>query len=515
MINSFKWSLVWLSGAFCSPRRLPIGVLMTAFTLPRRLKMLQCRPQKPDLAILGIFFGIFAGIYSLLWIAGQIIGEDLQKVHWTVSLASNILGYAAFFVPGYLIFNYVRQTGYSTSETNCLAPFIKLCFFGSDVGIDDSIEATKLTEPKEDKEQSGTKSRSDQKEFLHLLGCFAGLQCAYLTWGYLQEGIMTQKYVNTSGHSGMFTDSQFLVFVNRILAFGIALLFITWSNAVPRHKAPLYKYSFCSLSNIMSSWCQYEALKFVSFPMQVLAKASKVIPVMIMGRVVRKQKYQRYEYIVALMISFGMALFLFGSANTAKAKIATNEVATGVLGYVNWMSGFMLLIGYLGTDAFTSNWQGKLFTTYKMHSVQMMAGVNLFSCIFTFTSLVQQGAFYSSLVFMSQFPNFAWDCVLLSVCSGLGQLLIYHTIDKFGPLAFTIIMTLRQAMAIILSCILYGHTITASGVFGVLIVFSAVFLKIYYGHRLKRLAAQSKKESSQRMDVPLLVNVDANSGQQV
>ena len=100
------------------------------------------------------------------------------------------------------------------------------------------------------------------------------------------------------------------------------------------------------------------------------------------------------------------------------------------------------------------------------------------------------------------------------MCSGLGQLLIYHTIDKFGPLAFTIIMTLRQAMAIILSCVLYGHTITASGVFGVLIVFSAVFLKIYYGHRLKRLAAQSKKESSQRIDVQTL-KVEVNSGQQV
>ena len=512
MLNSFKGSLVWLSGALCSPSRLPIGILMTVLYLPRRLKMLQCRPQKADLTILTIFFGCFAGIYSFLWIAGRIIGEDLQKVHWTLSLAANVLGYSAFFVPGYYIFNYVRKSGYATSDTNCLAPAIKLCFFGSDVGIDDSIESTKQSEQKEDKEQSG-QARSERKEFLHLLGCFVGLQCAYLTWGYLQEGIMTQKYVNTSGHSGMFTDSQFLVFVNRILAFGIALLFITWSNAVPRHKAPLYKYSFCSLSNIMSSWCQYEALKFVSFPMQVLAKASKVIPVMIMGRVVRKQKYQRYEYIVALMISFGMVLFLFGSADTAKAKNVSNEVTTGVMGYINWISGFILLIGYLGTDAFTSNWQGKLFTTYKMHSVQMMAGVNLFSCIFTFTSLVQQGAFYSSLVFMSQFPNFAWDCVLLSMCSGLGQLLIYHTIDKFGPLAFTIIMTLRQAMAIILSCVLYGHTITASGVFGVLIVFSAVFLKIYYGHRLKRLAAQSKKESSQRIDVQAL-KVEVNSGQQ-
>ena len=35
------------------------------------------------------------------------------------------------------------------------------------------------------------------------------------------------------------------------------------------HRTPLYKYSFCSVSNTLSSWCQYEALKFVSFPTQV------------------------------------------------------------------------------------------------------------------------------------------------------------------------------------------------------------------------------------------------------
>lgn len=40
-------------------------------------------------------------------------------------------------------------------------------------------------------------------------------------------------------------------------------------------------------SNVMSSWFQYEALKYVSFPTQVLAKASKVIPVMLMGKVVQ------------------------------------------------------------------------------------------------------------------------------------------------------------------------------------------------------------------------------------
>ena len=38
-----------------------------------------------------------------------------------------------------------------------------------------------------------------------------GLQFSYLTWGLLQEKIMTQKYQNTSGDSQLFTNSQFLV----------------------------------------------------------------------------------------------------------------------------------------------------------------------------------------------------------------------------------------------------------------------------------------------------------------
>ena len=41
--------------------------------------------------------------------------------------------------------------------------------------------------------------------------------------------------------------------------------------------APPYKYSLAAISNVMSSWFQYEALKFVSFPLQVLSKSSKVI----------------------------------------------------------------------------------------------------------------------------------------------------------------------------------------------------------------------------------------------
>lgn len=153
-------------------------------------------------------------------------------------------------------------------------------------------------------------------------------------------------------------------------------------------------------------------------------------------------------------------------------------------------SGVLLLLGYMASDSFTSNWQNELFDSYKMSSVQMMCGVNLFSCLLTSASLLQQGTFYSSLVFMSQYPSFTFDCIILSICSAVGQLFIYYTISQFGAVIFIIIMTLRQAMAIILSCILYDHAISATGVLGVIIVFAAMFLKIYCSHRAKRRKQQ-------------------------
>ena len=73
----------------------------------------------------------------------------------------------------------------------------------------------------------------------------------------------------------LFKNSQFLVFINRVLALLIGYIVLQVIRQ-PRHTGPLYKYSYCSFSNIMSSWFQYEALKFVSFPTQVLCKASKV-----------------------------------------------------------------------------------------------------------------------------------------------------------------------------------------------------------------------------------------------
>jgi adenosine 3'-phospho 5'-phosphosulfate transporter B2 len=139
------------------------------------------------------------------------------------------------------------------------------------VKIDDKLE-----------EKGTTKSSPDNmSRNLKLLFCFIGLQVSYVLWGIVQEQLMTQEY-----KMGRFKSSAFCVFGNRFLALFISMAIVAYKRLTATKamkEAPYYYYAPSSLSNTVSSWAQYEALKFVSFPTQVLSKSCKLIPVMLVS----------------------------------------------------------------------------------------------------------------------------------------------------------------------------------------------------------------------------------------
>ena len=339
-------------------------------------------------------------------------------------------------------------------------------------------------EQKRSLEEGSVKAPADTKETklsvtaMRLLFCAAGLQGSYLTWGVVQEQIMTQTFEELSDdgvlHKVKFEDSQFLVFANRVLALIVAGVYISIAEQ-PYNTAPFYKYSYSSFSNIMSSWCQYEALKFVSFPTQVLCKASKMIPVMIMGKIVSGKSYPYSEYLVAVLLSFGTSLFLLSH----NADHTHHDQPTTLV-------GLLILVGYMIFDSFTSNWQSKLFKKHKMSSIQMMFGTNVFSSLFTFCSLLQTGGLLRSLSFTSRHPTFLYQIFVLSMTSAIGQLFIFYTINTFGPIVFVIIMTARMIFSIVLSCIIYKHSLASQAILGVVIVFAAISYRTYLRYRASK-----------------------------
>ena len=209
-----------------------------------------------------IILFLFLGGSSLLYLASTTVKLllPLAPLPWLLALGLNLLSYSTILLPGYAIISYVRRTGYlETAPDSVLKPLVRLLVTGQAGG---GVRKAILL-------------KTAGQEAAEVVFCSLGLLGAYASWGYLQEKIMTKEYEDSLGARGQFTESQFLVFVDRILAFSTALV-VGLLRRQPRRQAPIFKYSFCSLSNILSSWCQLEALKYVSFPTQVLAKATKV-----------------------------------------------------------------------------------------------------------------------------------------------------------------------------------------------------------------------------------------------
>mmetsp|Transcript_36058 Transcript_36058/g.52849 ORF Transcript_36058/g.52849 Transcript_36058/m.52849 type:complete len:407 (-) Transcript_36058:240-1460(-) len=322
---------------------------------------------------------------------------------------------------------------------------------------------------------TGSEAKDANEDFfitaLKFLFCFCGLQLSYLTWGYMQELIMTTEFKKTERFpDGKFPSAAFCVFSNRFLAIIVAMIAVKIRHGavLQNNAAPLLAFTPCALSNTMSSWSQYASLKYVSFPMQTVFKSSKVIPVMIMGKVLKGTVYPLSQYIEAAGITLGVAIFSLSSKSSDKDS-ATNLI------------GFIFLLMYITFDSFTSQWQDKVYQKYGKANVdpyQMMLGVNSSAICITTFGLIVTGDFPVVMSFLTENPEVLQYNIITAITSASGQLCIYYTIKEFGPIVFTIIMTTRQMISICISAIIFGHTITKVSLAGASIVFGVLFYQI-------------------------------------
>jgi len=162
------------------------------------------------------------------------------------------------------------------------------------------------------------------------------------------------------------------------------------------------------------------------------------------------------------------------------------------------------MLGYLMSDSFTSQWQDVLFKEYNLSSYQMMFGINAFSSIFTLASLLSTGELFSSIAFLARNPEAIWHICAFSTAGAVGQTFIFLTIKEFGPLVFTIVSTVRQLLAIVLSVIIFGHAIAAQGMVGAVLVFVAILYRVWKkdqeSKQAKELAKRAKDSSHQFKD---------------
>jgi hypothetical protein len=176
-----------------------------------------------------------------------------------------------------------------------------------DEDVDSEEESLLTDQPKVlefDQEQT-----SRTKVVQRLLFCSLMLNITFVAWGALQERMLTRRYPRHTGD--YFTYSYALVFTNRFWTLIMSGMLMLYLKPRLSRSTVLYEYSFPSISNMLSSWCQYEALRYVSFPATTLFKSFKLAPVMLMGKILGNKtcKWERTNnYSVALEAHMLMTL---------------------------------------------------------------------------------------------------------------------------------------------------------------------------------------------------------------
>ena len=177
---------------------------------------------------------------------------------------------------------------------------------------------------------------------VHLLACaFMNIFCLGV-YGVLQERVMTIPYessknndeVGTQYPDAIFASSIFLVLSNRVCALfvgGVALFYTSSAPSKACRHHPLSKkkywwwpdsslenYACVAFSNLVSTLCQYEVLKYLSYAISTLAKAAKILPTMFWGFILHGRRFRSSQYLSALLVTVGCFVFVFNSSLAAK-----------------------------------------------------------------------------------------------------------------------------------------------------------------------------------------------------
>lgn len=275
----------------------------------------------------------------------------------------------------------------------------------------------------------------------------------------------------------MFGISVFLVLCNRVVAVLFALGMMAVEKEQMKNAAPMWKYCAISLANVGATWCQYEALKYVSFPMQMLGKSFKMVPVMIWAMIISQKRYDLNDWCIAACVSVGVTQFIMSGSIAA-------EQQSGNTSY-----GLMLLLMFLALDGFTSNFQEKLFKVHNTSKYNQIFYVNACSSLVALLSLIASHQFVAALSFTGRHVELAKDAFNLSLAAVAGQWFIYSEIKELGALVFAATMNLRQVVSILLSYAAFGHPLSSRQGLSLVVIFSALFYKTH----VERIKAKEKE----------------------
>ncbi|VDB85557.1 unnamed protein product [Peniophora sp. CBMAI 1063] len=389
---------------------------------------------------------------------------------------------------------------------------------------------------------------------VRLIVCVSGVYAMFLLWAIAQERLSVPFASRTGGPPARFNSPQVLSALQALLSMLAALLYLfvrapssqsraitlglappptpltngashtgshhghkTHSHSqqpinpadVPKHaKSLLLKFAQCALSISAAAPFGFAALQHVSYPAMVLAKSCKLVPVLLMNVLLYRRRFALHKYAVVFLVTAGISMFMFASPDKKHGKGSSSK---GDEGKQPWI-GMLYLLANLLLDGMTNSTQDEVFARapWKVSGQHMMLYINAFSLLITtglsvlplpHVPVLHPGPpgvpeLMEAIEFVRGHEGVLGPLLAFAACGAVGQLFIFETLEHFGSLTLVTVTLTRKLFTMLLSVVVYRHTLASGQWAGAAVVFAGIALEAWVKRRdvhAKRVLQEKEK----------------------
>jgi len=313
--------------------------------------------------------------------------------------------------------------------------------------------------------------KSKATDLIWLLVCFLGIMGSFVVYGLLLE-------YTTSGGRKLHELSFLFVTSSLYTVTAAAGRYVRQETPTT---IPPARFAVLGLTSMGSTFFSVRSLRYVIYPIQVLAKSCKPVPVMIMGAFMGK-KYPLKKYINVCLIVAGVGLFMGGGSSKGKKGGDGDGDGDDGLSASSQAFGILLLFISLCFDGGTGAYEDKLMSVHSVGPFDLMYNIQLGKTILAGVGLL---VFNQVHLFIQMCQEMGFLLVALGLSGAMGQVFIFVTISKFGALTCSIIGLARKVTTLVASIYFYGHELNGTQFTGLVVAVGAMVMN-FWGKKGKK-----------------------------
>jgi len=259
---------------------------------------------------------------------------------------------------------------------------------------------------------------------------------------------------------------------------------------------PFKYYAYLSILRAIDVGMSNLSMMYMNYPAKTLIKSSRVAFTMITGVIIGRKRYSLTDYVSVFMIVIGLTIFLHADA---RGNIVFQPV------------GICLLTTSLMCDGIINNYSEVVMKKFSIEQDRFLFHLYSLAFITMFIVTLLRGELAEGILFLSS--DGTWDeitsglpnpnpwtrsqkLVIISIFSTaglLGSSCAAALTKHFGALIMSISSTVRKALTLFLSLLIFKHKLTVMHVLGIAIFLSAMIMQTFRAGRREKSKFKEEK----------------------